>query len=97
MGAGGATAIAGGALLAVALSTKSDLENVRDGEQTWPEFHDSADDVAMQSTIGATLLGVGTAAAMAGLVWELTSSGERGRATVEVGLGRTVVRLQRAF
>ena len=74
IGGGGATAIAGGVLLGLALATKSEVEGIADGEKSWPDVKDDVDSVPTQSLLGGILLGVGLATTVAGVVWTLNDS-----------------------
>ncbi len=72
---GGATAVAGGVLLGLALTTKSEVEGIADGEKSWPDVKDDVESVPAQSLLGGLLLGVGLATTVAGVVWTLNDSG----------------------
>ncbi|MEY4580821.1 MAG: hypothetical protein RL701_5524, partial [Pseudomonadota bacterium] len=82
IGAGGAVAIAGGVLLAVALSNKNAVENpsaVNNQPPVYREYESRDKLVFPLSTIGITALSLGAASMVGGLVWKITTSGGQER------------------
>jgi hypothetical protein len=94
VGTGGALAAGGGVLLGLALSRKAELEDLGDGEMTWPEFSEERDAVGTRALIGGVLIGVGAAAAAGGLVWALSRGG---RETLHVHAGPAGVQVRGTF
>jgi hypothetical protein len=89
VGAGAASAIAGGVLVGLALGDVARIEDPAAGAR-WSEVADAYDRTVPMSGAGFALLGVGLAAAGAGVVWLATSDdadSERTRATAAFGIG----------
>jgi len=80
IGVSAAVAVAGGVLLAVALSNKAAVENPNpstDGGPRYTDYQGKADSVLPLSAAGITALSLGVVGAAAGLTWKLMSDGER--------------------
>jgi hypothetical protein len=93
IGASAAVAVAGGVLLAVALSNKSAVENPQSSDPEGPRYADfqgKADTVLPLSAIGITALSLGVAGAAAGLTWKLLSTERNPSSTPESGVSATL-------
>jgi tetratricopeptide (TPR) repeat protein len=80
IGVSAAVAVAGGVLLAVALSNKAAVENpnpATDGGPRYADYQAKADSVLPLSAAGITALSLGVVGAAAGLTWKLMSDDER--------------------
>jgi tetratricopeptide (TPR) repeat protein len=80
IGASAVVVVAGGALLAVALSNKASVENPSASDSTGPRYQDyqsKADSVLPLSAAGITALALGAVGIAAGLTWKLMSDRER--------------------
>jgi len=97
IGAGGAVAVAGGVLLAVALSNKRAVENPSGNAPAWSEYSARNDSVYPLSLAGIAALGVGAAAAIGGLVWKVTADGTPERAHAQLELTPSGVRVHGSF
>jgi len=86
VGAGGALAVTGVILVAVALGDRSTVEDTPDGSR-WVDIEGAYDAVGPTSTAGFLLLGVGVAAAAGGLAWWLAGSGSSSESSVNVAVG----------
>jgi hypothetical protein len=82
---GAAVAVAGGVLFGVAIADTSTVENVPVGTP-FAEVQSAYDRAQLLGWLGPVALGVGGAAAIAGLVWAL-AGGSKGSAAVEVDAG----------
>lgn len=96
IGVSAAVAVAGGVLLAVALSNKAAVEDpdpTSDGGPRYADYRGKADSVLPLSAAGITALSLGVVGAAAGLTWKLMSNGERGpAATLTVSPGALALR-----
>ncbi|MET0385335.1 MAG: hypothetical protein ABW321_05220 [Polyangiales bacterium] len=90
IGSSGAVAIAGGVLLAVALSNKNAVEHPESSAASGPVYADyeSKDKLVFPlSVIGITALSLGVAGVVGGLVWKLSSGGSTERPSAQLQLG----------
>ena len=74
VGVGGAAVVAGAVLLAVAAADVAAVEGASPGTH-WSEVRGAYDRSEAESIAGGVLLGVGAAAAIAGVVWAVAGSG----------------------
>lgn len=95
-GASGAVAIAGGVLVAVALS---DVSKVEDAEYKteWSAVEGSFDRSPAFSAIGFSMLGVGLAGVAAGVVWQVVEDDQRKEKQVTLRLARNGLQLRGSF
>ena len=91
IGVSAAVAVAGGVLLAVALSNKAAVENPNpstDGGPRYADYQGKADSVLPLSAAGISALSLGVVGAAVGLTWKLLRNGERSpSATLSVAPG----------
>jgi hypothetical protein len=81
IGVSAAVFVAGGALLAVALSNKASVESPNPSDSAGPRYEDyqgKADSVLPLSAAGISALSLGVVGVAAGLTWKLLSNRERG-------------------
>jgi tetratricopeptide (TPR) repeat protein len=95
VGVGAAVAVAGAVLLGVAASEASRFENAPDGS-SWEEYERIASDAQAMWLGGWIALGVGAAAAVAGVAWALASGGSNS-ATAELRVGPAGISLAGTF
>lgn len=86
--AGGALAIGGAVLLALALSDRSEIESMTT-PVPWPQIEDQVDSVPRRSGAGIALLAVGGAAAVSAVLWRVMTPNED--VSVSVGAGTVSV------
>lgn len=100
IGAGGAVAIAGGVMLAIALGNKYDVEHPQTQGAVQPvyaDYKDKADSVFPLSVGGIAALSLGAASIACGLVWKFTASGRPEHASTQLQLGPGHVQLRMRF
>lgn len=95
LGVGLAVAIGGVALVVVGQTDIANIEHAAHGTP-WSSLQSTYDRAPIETGVGGTLLGVGLAAAVVGLVWgvaQLSANGARDNAVAfDVGLGSVSVR-----
>ena len=89
---GGAMAVVGATLLAIALGNKSDVENL-EVDTPWTDLEDQVDSVPRQSGAGIALISVGAAAALGAVLWRVMTPSE----DVAVSVGPSGVQIRGQF
>jgi tetratricopeptide (TPR) repeat protein len=89
VGASSVVAIAGGVLLAIALSNKHDVENAKGSAEQGPRYEDyrsKESSVLPLSVAGITALSVGIAGVTAGMVWKIAGGRSDERASARLSI-----------
>ncbi|AKF09931.1 tetratricopeptide repeat protein [Sandaracinus amylolyticus] len=97
-GVGGAAIVTGAILLGVGLHDISSVENARMHTE-WSAISDANDRAPVLTGVGIALIGIGTAGAVAGIVWGALGDGTRGRERqrVELRVGPTSLAVGGSF